>query len=467
MIAAPPARRRWRDALAFSIKGRLVVLFVLLALATSAVFLVGMQQLLRNGWQDYVKPLVADYADRLAADLGSPPDPERARALARRLPISVRVDGPQVNFDTLAQGQRDHGRGGWREPRAPGHDHERGESDDAGDAADPDSAAFSLVRRSADGHRIAFGLARPPDHLRPRLFGWATLALLLALTALAYAYVRRLLGPLRDISAGVEAYGRGEFGSPIAVRRTDELGALAGRVNGMATNLHGMLEAKRALLLAISHELRSPLTRARVNAELLDDSAPRQALLDDLGAMRDLITQLLESERLAQGHSALQAEACDLAALARDLLQTQFEGRGVALGLDDTMAPVTADPTRMRLLLRNLVDNALRHGAGAATPPTLFPRTEADGRLALGVRDHGPGVAADRLQQLGEAFYRPDGARTRSTGGVGLGLTLCRLVAQAHGGELRIRRAEPGLEVSAVWAPASEDGKPKRRFSRP
>ena len=251
------------------------------------------------------------------------------------------------------------------------------------------------------------------------------------------------------------------------MRRTDELGALAGRVNGMATNLHGMLEAKRALLLAISHELRSPLTRARVNAELLDDSAPRQALLDDLGAMRDLITQLLESERLAQGHSALQAEACDLAALARDLLQTQFEGRGVALGLDDTMAPVTADPTRMRLLLRNLVDNALRHGAGAATPPTLFLRTEADGRLALGVRDHGPGVAADRLQQLGEAFYRPDGARTRSTGGVGLGLTLCRLVAQAHGGELRIRRAEPGLEVSAVWAPASEDGKPKRRFSRP
>ena len=190
-------------------------------------------------------------------------------------------------------------------------------------------------------------------------------------------------------------------------------------------------------------------------------------VVEDTELNIDLITQLLESERLAQGHSALQAEACDLAALARDLLQTQFEGRGVALGLDDTMAPVTADPTRMRLLLRNLVDNALRHGAGAATPPTLFLRTEADGRLALGVRDHGPGVAADRLQQLGEAFYRPDGARTRSTGGVGLGLTLCRLVAQAHGGELRIRRAEPGLEVSAVWAPASEDGKPKRRFSRP
>jgi len=304
------------------------------------------------------------------------------------------------------------------------------------------------VRRSADGHRIAFGLARPPDHLRPRLFGWATLALLLALTALAYAYVRRLLGPLRDISAGVEAYGRGEFGSPIAVRRTDELGALAGRVNGMATNLHGMLEAKRALLLAISHELRSPLTRARVNAELLDDSAPRQALLDDLGAMRDLITQLLESERLAQGHSALQAEACDLAALARDLLQTQFEGRGVALGLDDTMAPVTADPTRMRLLLRNLVDNALRYSPDGAEVRVAVAR--ADGQVQVQVDDSGPGLAKAELARLGERFFRVLGT---GQSGSGLGWSIVRRIAAAHGARVAVgpSAALEGLAVTVGW----------------
>jgi signal transduction histidine kinase len=113
--------------------------------------------------------------------------------------------------------------------------------------------------------------------------------------------------------------------------------------------------------------------------------------------------------------------------------------------------PVQADPMRLRLLLRNLLENALRHGAGGDTPVTVFVRRESDGRLALGVRDFGPGVPADQLPLLAQAFYRPDSARTRRSGGVGLGLYLCRLVAQAHGGELRIQNALPGLEVAMVW----------------
>jgi signal transduction histidine kinase len=169
--------------------------------------------------------------------------------------------------------------------------------------------------------------------------------------------------------------------------------------------------------------------------------------------MRDLIDNLLESERLAQGRAALRWEPTELAALATDLVAAQFEGRALDLQLEDVGGPVQADPMRLRLLLRNLIDNALRHGVGAAQPPTVFLRREADGQLALGVRDHGPGVAAEQLSELGQAFYRPDGARTRTTGGVGLGLTLARNVAEAHGGALRIRRAEPGLEVSAVWSP--------------
>jgi len=440
-------RRRRRDALTFSIKGRLMLLFVLLALATSAVFVAGMQQLLRNGWQAYARPLVSDYADRLAADLGSPPDPARARALTHRLPVTVRVDGPLRQFveppETVHEGPDRHGHG----PRFGIDDH------DAAETAELGSAGWGLVRRSADGHRIVFGLARPPDHLRPRLFGWATLAVLLSLTALAYLYMRRLLKPLERIGAGVEAFGRGEFDPPIAVQRADELGALAMRINGMAANLHGMLQAKRALLLAISHELRSPLTRARVNAELLDESDTRDALLHDLAELRDLLANLLESERLAQGHAALQAEPVDLTTLVRGVVATQFEGRGVLLELDEQVGTVQADPTRLRLMLRNLVDNALRHGAGASQAPVAYLRREADGRLALGVRDQGPGVTPEQRDQLGQAFYRPENARTRTAGGVGLGLTLCRLVAQAHGGELRIRDAAPGLDVSAVWAP--------------
>lgn len=438
---------RWRERLGFSIKARLVALFVLLAVGTSAVFLMGMQRLLHSGWQAYVLPLAADYTARLAAEIGTPPDPARARAITERLPLAVRIEGPVVNYDSQPRrrwGHHPHEHGHGASPRA-------GEVDTADD--DPDTENWGLVQRTADGHRITFGLARPPSGMRTRVVGWATLLALLLLTAMAYAAVRRLLAPLQAIGAGVEAYGRGEFSRPIAIARRDELGALAVRINGMADNLHGMLEAKRALLLAISHELRSPLTRARINAELLDDSAPRQALLHDLGEMRDLITNLLESERLALGHAALQAEPIDLGALLRDAVAAGFDGHALQLQVDDVGGPVRADPTRLRLLLRNLVDNALRHGGQAAAAPIVFLRAEPDGRIALGVRDHGPGVAPEHRALLGEPFYRPDAARARSAGGTGLGLALCRLVAQAHGGELRIRDAAPGLEVSAVWMP--------------
>ncbi len=425
------ALRRWGR----SIKGRLVLLFLLLALGTTAVFLVGTQRLLRGGWQAYAQPLVADYVDRLAAEIGSPPDIERARALGQRLPIAVRIDGPQVQYDSHPNRLRRHF----------GPDDEASERD------------WGLSRSTADGHRLRFSLAAPGLDAaeRPRWVGWATLAALLALTALAYVTVWRLLRPLRDIGSGVGAYGEGRFDTTIPVRRADELGELAGRINTMAASLQGMLDAKRALLLAMSHELRSPLTRARLNAELLDDSTERNALLRDLGEMRDLIAALLDSERLAQGHRALQREAVDVPALARETVAAEAAATdtpAATLDLTTTGTPLSADPTRLRLLLRNLIGNALRHGGGSASPPEVFLRREADGRWALGVRDHGQGVPPEQIAQLAQAFYRPDSARTRDAGGVGLGLYLCRLVAQAHGGELQLRNASPGLEVAMVWA---------------
>jgi signal transduction histidine kinase len=101
----------------------------------------------------------------------------------------------------------------------------------------------------------------------------------------------------------------------------------------------------------------------------------------------------------------------------------------------------------MRLLLRNLIDNALRHGGDAAPPPRVA--TLRDGpELVLVVRDFGPGVADAQLPELTEPFYRADSARQRATGGVGLGLYLCRLVAEAHGGTLALRNAGPGLEAT-------------------
>jgi len=411
---------------------RLVALFLVLATAITFIFLAGMQRALSGGWSSVARPLVADYVDRLAAELGSPPDPARAAELVQRLPLSIRIEGPTVQFDS------NPGRTAWQRRH-----------DTTGDPDQHDGAWWLLTRVSADGHRISFGLGDAAWRQGPRSIGWLTLGLLLALTAGAYLYVRRLFKPIDDIRAGVRRYGEGDFARAIPLRRMDELGELAAQVNQMAQRLQQMLDAKRALLLAISHELRSPLTRARLNAELVAESEPRDALLRDLAEMRDLITDLLESERLSAGHAALQPEPTDLAALARALLAERFSGAGVQLHIDAELPELQVDRTRLRLMLRNLLDNALRHGGGAARPPELR-LASVGSNVEIAVRDFGPGVPDEQLARLTEPFHRGDPSRQRSTGGVGLGLYLCRLVALAHGGRLTLRNAAPGLLVTVL-----------------
>jgi HAMP domain-containing protein len=304
----PSWHRRARHALAHSLRVRLVALFLLLALAMAATFLFGMQKAFSIGWRDAARPLVVDYVDRLAGEIGSPPSIERAQALVQRLPVAVRISGPQVNWrshpSTPEQERRWNDANRWKgdEPRL-------------------------LERTTADGHRIHLALNVAIWQDQPRVIGWATLAVLLLLTGLAYLRVRRLLRPLDDIRAGALRFGVGDFAQPIPVRhpaRPDELGELAATINTMGGDIRQMLDAKRALLLAISHELRSPLTRARLNTELLPETPDvlpaRDALLRDLGQMRDLITDLLESERLASPHAALHLEPVDLAALVGEVV---------------------------------------------------------------------------------------------------------------------------------------------------
>jgi signal transduction histidine kinase len=438
---------RWHQRagrrLRHSIQLRMVLVFLLLAAAMTFVLVSGAQRAFSLGWRDAARPLLMDYVDRLTAEVtdgGATPNVARARALVERLPITVRIEGPQVQWASHPEEDDD-----WGDRRR--------------DREWAREAPRLLQRTTADGHTLRFGIDGAAFERRPRLIGYALAAVLL-ITGLAWLVVRHLLRPLNDIGAGAQRFGAGDFGQPIPVRhprRPDELGQLAATINTMGHDIHQMLEAKRALLLAISHELRSPITRARLNAELLPEAGDvqpqREALLRDLQEMATLVSDLLESERLATRHAALQREPTDLGALAAEVLRELGARHPVAsrvtVHAQGDLAALRLDAARIRLLLRNLLDNALRHGAGAGLPPELHLRRTAAG-VEIEVRDHGPGVPDAQLQQLAQAFYRPDSARTRTAGGVGLGLYLCRLVAQAHGGTLTLRNAAPGL--SAVVA---------------
>lgn len=435
-LAVPESqhRRDWHRragaALRHSLRVKLLAVFLLLALGLSLIFLAATQRAIGVGWRLAVAPLVADYVDRLVEDIGTPPSVERAAALTRSLPLSVRIDGPAVQWRSHApqdEQEWDHADGRWH-----------------------DESPRLLERQTADGHRIRLGLGELSWRSQPRLFGWLFLLALLMVIAMAYATVRRLLRPIDAIRMGVQRFGSGQFEHPIDVRGRDELGDLAHQINTMARDLRRMLDGKRALLLAISHELRSPLTRARLHTELLPETeanqAARGALLRDLALMRDLISDLLEGERLSGSHAALSRASTDLCSLLRSLVQAQPDLAVVLLELPSDMPPMDVDPVRMRLALRNLLDNAVRHGGSTRAP--VVSMSLGEHALRIVVRDWGPGVDAAHLPNLGEAFYRTDQARQRVTGGVGLGLHLARLIAQAHGGSLRFRNADPGLEAT-------------------
>jgi signal transduction histidine kinase len=478
---------RWRARFP-SLGARLVGLFVVFATAVAITFLFGLHVLQHGGWREYLHPLVLNYTDTLVAEIGSPPDVERARLLTQRLPLHIRIEGPEINWDsadepppplpppgalpdarssrhplvTLPNGDpiplivpepRRHPYPGAAQPEGAPRMGPRGVPYRLSLNTEVDPGGWHIVRRLPDGHRIIFSLADMSHEDRAEHVGWATLAVLLLLTAIAYACVRHLLRPLVALRAGAVRYGQGDFSQPIVPRNRDELGDLAEQINGMAARLHHMLDAKRQLLLAISHELRSPLARARMNAELIDESTERSALLRDLGEMRDLITDLLESERLADvqagGHAALQTEASTLSAIIHEQCDAQAAAGTLALRLDETLPALPLDRARVRLLLRNLVDNALRHGVESGRVPVISTSGTPQA-VHLVVRDFGPGMEEGQLQHASEAFYRADTARLRSTGGVGLGLYLCKLVVEAHGGTLTLRNALPGLEITAV-----------------
>src|SRR5690606_22773665 len=181
--------------------------------------------------------------------------------------------------------------------------------------------------------------------------------------------------------------------------------------------------------------LRTPITRAKLQLEFMEDGVIKDNLGDDINEIDLLISDLIEAERLSNQHAALLAEDVDFAEYIGLVLQQYTHYESLRFVRPEQDHSVSIDKLRTRLLLTNIVNNAIRHGEGKPITVTVsFEEAEA----IVEVEDQGEGIAEEHLEHLSEPFYRADSARQRHTGGFGLGLYLCRLIAQAHGGRLEI-----------------------------
>jgi signal transduction histidine kinase len=260
-----------------------------------------------------------------------------------------------------------------------------------------------------------------------------------------YPVVRRVTRRLENLRAGVEALGAGELRARVGVEGDDEVARLAESFNAAAARIERLMGAHRTLLANASHELRTPLARIRIALELIRaqvDPRRRAELEHDVAELDALIEEILLASRLDAVPGLEATESVDLLALAAEEC-----ARYDAVALDGEPVAVRGDLRLLRRLVRNLLENARRHGA----PPVTLRISRTAHGAEIDVCDHGAGVPAPERERVFEPFYRRPGASE----GAGLGLALVRQIAQRHGGEARCAPGEGGGCCFSVTLAAS------------
>ena len=328
----------------------------------------------------------------------------------------------------------------------------------------------------ADGTTLRMQLPRPPRPPLSRFGPWPgmqsttgfvvlLLAVTLAVTLCVYPVIRRLTQRLEGLQKGVARWGEGDLSTRLQVQGEDEVAFLAQRFNQAADRVESLVRAHKSLLANASHELRSPLARIRMGLALLGPAdgghAERYREIErNIQELDDLIGEILLASRLdlsPDTTGALSLSEVDLLALAVE------EGARAGASLEVHGEPaamlVEGDHKLLRRLLRNLLENARRHGGEQAAQLTVTACTGDTPGVEWRVADRGPGVPSEYRERIFEPFFRLPGASERD-GGVGLGLALVRTIAERHGGSVRCEDNPDGGAVFRVFLPAGADRGP-------
>jgi signal transduction histidine kinase len=285
------------------------------------------------------------------------------------------------------------------------------------------------------------------------LTGLAVAALLAVLVLLTIA--RRVFAPVEALTRGARALAGGRLDTRVDVRGNDEIGELARAFNGMADALERNERARRNMVSDVAHELRTPLTNIRVQLEAVEDGVIEPdakflaSMSEDAATLSRLIEDLQQLSLAEAGQLRLEVDEIGVDALvarALDGLERRIEERGLAVTTEVDATPVRVDPRRIVQVLRNLMVNSLTF---ARSSLAISSRID-DGQVEVRVADDGPGVPPEHADRIFDRFYRADAARSRTTGGAGLGLAIARQLVELHGGTIALEN-RPGEGATFVF----------------
>lgn len=430
---------RWLRKIIRSIFTKLLVVIVLTGICINLV-VGGFFWLHRSAVGRPLHRNILQYFTYIIDDLGSPPDLNRARQIGERASLQISFDSPGQSW-TTAENVYDLQKAHWRNwsrnpPVRLGTYHGR-----------------HFVELTHESGRFVFSLDKSfeLDPERKRLVIILLSLLTLILTG-AFLSIRWILKPVRWLNEGVREVSRGNLKYRVPLKRSDELRDLAAAFNDMTERIRDMLHTKEQLLLDVSHELRSPLTRVKVALEFLPDGQAKESITGDVAEMEKMINEILETARMHHLHGKLTVERVLLTDLLRALLpefENQFPGVQAA-GIPAGTA-ILADPEQIKTVFKNLLTNAVKFSGPDSEPVQISARRRAP-NIVVQIADSGIGIPPDELPFIFEPFYRVDKSRAKDTGGYGLGLSLCKTIMEAHGGSIEIDSTlNAGTTVTLVF----------------
>ena len=306
----------------------------------------------------------------------------------------------------------------------------------------PEGAFFTVQIALRDGSWVTFDTyLSPQDSSMPVRVMLTLLILLGTVVVLSLVAVRWVTGPLSSLANAADKLGADINRPPLPETGPVEVQRAARAFNNMQRRLSRFIADRTRILAAMSHDLKTPITRMRLRAEMLDDEVVRGKFSNDLDEMESMVTQTLDFMRDASTVEPVQR--VDVMALLESL-QTDYHDTGNTVGIEGGIAqPYPCRPRALRRCLTNILDNAIRYGKRA----TICAEDGAE-RIAIRILDEGPGIPEEDIEKAFEPFFRGETSRSRATGGTGLGLGIARNIARAHGGDLSLRnRPEGGIEA--------------------
>jgi signal transduction histidine kinase len=395
---------------------------------------------LRNQFVGPFHKNVVQYLNYLIADMGNPPNLDRAREIARQSFLEIRYESPDLRWATSDELPTDlkglfnawHQNPDIRYGRYQGR---------------------HVIEVDKAAGRFIFGVSRnlPVDSARHGLLV-IILALLTVILVAAFFAIRYILRPVKWLNTGVQEVSRGNLKHRVPLKKSDELRDLAAAFNDMTDRIRDMLHTKEQLLLDVSHELRTPLTRMKVALEFLEDSQAKQSIQADMQEMEKMVTEILETARMQHKYENLKKQPTNLVGLLKEVLP-EFENQppGIELVEFPTEVMAAVDSEKIKTVFENVINNAIKYSQPDSGPIRIFYKSHKS-YAVIRIVDQGIGIPQEELSHIFEPFYRVDKSRAKDTGGYGLGLSLCKTIMEAHDGKIEVQsRPEEGTTVSLFF----------------